>query len=157
MWPVRLVSPSGETNLPEGQGSKKETLQNKHMTRVFIADTRTEERFALSVMMHGLHLEVVGEAADWPTTMELAPACRTEMLVVDWDLLPSSPCEAMEDLRKMCPADMAVILISRLDARQQAALSVGADTFISMGESADRVADRCQSVAASVRPRTVDS
>ncbi len=128
--------------------------KNKRMTRVFIANTRSEERFALNVMMRDLHFDVVGEAADWPTTLEQAPASRTEMLVVDWDLLPSSPSAALDDLRKICPAEMAIVLISRLDARQQAALSAGADMFISKVESADRVADRCLAVAASIRSGT---
>lgn len=129
-------------------------LHTKHMTRVFIADTRTEERFALNLLLRDLHLEVVGEAADWPATLEQAPASGTEMLLVDWELLPSSPNLALEELRKLCPATMAVVLISRFDARQQAALSAGADTFISKGESADRVADRCMAVAASIHSTT---
>lgn len=120
------------------------------MIRVFIANSRTEERFALSVMLRDLDLEVVGEAADWPTTLEQAPISRVEILLVDWDLLPSSPSVAMESLRKICPAEMAIILMSRFDARQQAALSCGADTFISKGESADRVADRFRAVAARI-------
>jgi DNA-binding NarL/FixJ family response regulator len=124
------------------------------MIRVFIADTRSEERFALRAMMRGLDFEVVGEAADWPTTVEQAPASGTEMLVVDWDLLPSDPSAALGDLRKRCQAKMAVVLISRLDARQQAALSSGADMFISKGEGADRLAERCLQVAASIRPET---
>lgn len=127
------------------------------MTRVFIADPRTEERFALNVMMRDLHLEVVGEAADWLTTLEQAPVSETEMLVVDWDLLPHSPVPALECLRKICPAGMAIILISRLDARQQAAVAAGADTFISKGESADSVADRCRAVASSIRSGVVPS
>jgi len=122
------------------------------MTRVFIANARSEERFALSVMLRDLHLEVVGEAADWPTTVERVPASGSEMLLVDWDLLPSAPTGALDDLRRLCPAEMAIILISRLDARQQAAVLAGADTFISKSESADRVAGRCLAVAAGIRP-----
>jgi len=122
------------------------------MTRVFIADTRTDDRFALNVMMRDLHLEVVGEAADWATTLAEAPGSGPEMILVDWDLLPRSPNEALENLRRVCPATMAIVLISRLEARQQAAVSSGADTFISKTETADRVADRCLQIAASIRP-----
>ncbi len=125
------------------------------MTRVFIADPRTEERFALNVMMRDLQLEVVGEAADWLTTLEQAPVSGTEMLIVDWDLLPKTAGPALDSLRKICPAEMAIVLISRLDARQQAAVAAGADTFISKGESADSVADRCRAVAAGIRSGVV--
>jgi DNA-binding NarL/FixJ family response regulator len=72
------------------------------------------------------------------------------MLLIDWDLLPNSPTEALDTLRKACPAALVIILISHLDARQQAALSAGADAFISKGETPERVAERLRSVAAGI-------
>jgi DNA-binding NarL/FixJ family response regulator len=122
-----------------------------NMTRVFIADTRPEERFALQLLLNDLKLEVVGEAADWESTLAQAPANQPEMLLVDWDLLPIRPATALEELRKLCPASMTIVLISRLDARQQAAVSSGADIFISKGEAADRITDCLRNVAADVR------
>jgi DNA-binding NarL/FixJ family response regulator len=65
-------------------------------------------------------------------------------------LLPSAPTAALEELRKACPAALVIILISHLDARQQAALSAGADAFISKGETPERVSERLRMVAASV-------
>ena len=127
------------------------SLNGIHMTRVFIADTRAEERFALNVMMRDLHLEVVGEAEDWETTLAEVPARKTEMLLVDWDLLPSSPSAALDGLRKICPADMAIVLISKFEARQQAALSAGADTFISKAEMHDRMTEHFLAAAAGIR------
>jgi DNA-binding NarL/FixJ family response regulator len=74
------------------------------------------------------------------------------MLLIDWDLLPrTSPSMALDQLRRACPAALVIILISHLDARQQAALSSGADAFISKGETPERVSERLRSVAASVR------
>jgi DNA-binding NarL/FixJ family response regulator len=72
------------------------------------------------------------------------------MLLVDWDLLPSAPIAALEELRKACPEALVIVLISHLDARQQAALSAGADAFISKGETPERVAERLRTVAANV-------
>jgi DNA-binding NarL/FixJ family response regulator len=120
------------------------------MTRVYIADARLEERSALRLVLLDLKMEVVGEATDWPTILTQAPVNRIDMLVVDWDLLPSSPTAALEALRKLCPAALVIVLISHLDARQQAALSAGADAFISKGETPARVAEHLQKVAASV-------
>jgi DNA-binding NarL/FixJ family response regulator len=120
------------------------------MTRVFIADARSEERSALRLLLLDMKMEVVGEAADWPTTLAKASVCQTEMLLVDWDLLPSEPNEALNILRKTCPAALVIVLISHLTARQQAALSAGADAFISKGETPERVADRLRTVAASL-------
>jgi len=120
------------------------------MTRVFLADAKFEERSALRLLLLDLKLEVVGEAADWPTTLAQAPISRTEMLLVDWDLLPNAPTAALDELRKACPAALVIVLISHLDARQQAALSSGADAFISKGEMPERVAERLRIAAASI-------
>jgi hypothetical protein len=69
------------------------------------------------------------------------------MLVVDWDLLPISPGAAVEGLRKLCPASIAIVLVSHLDPHQQSALSAGADVFISRGEMTERVVDRFRAIA----------
>ncbi|MBE3088344.1 MAG: response regulator [Chloroflexi bacterium] len=121
------------------------------MTCVYLADAKPEERSALRRLLLDLKMEVVGEAADWSTTLAQVPVNRTDMLVVDWDLLPSAPDAAVDELRKACPAALVIVLISHLDARQQAALSAGADAFISKGERPERVAERLRLVADSVR------
>jgi DNA-binding NarL/FixJ family response regulator len=74
-------------------------------------------------------------------------------LLVDWDLLPSAPSAAIEELRKTCLTALVIVLISHLDARQQAALSAGADAFISKGEMPERVAERLRNAAASVHDK----
>jgi DNA-binding NarL/FixJ family response regulator len=120
------------------------------MPRVYLADAKLEERSALRLMLLDLKMDVVGEAADWTTTLAQAPVRRADMLLVDWDLLPPEPNAALDTLRKACPAALVIILISQLDARQQAALSAGADAFISKGETPERVAERLRLAAASV-------
>ncbi len=122
------------------------------MTRVYVADARPEERSALRLLLLDLKMEVVGEAADWFTTLVEVPISQVDMLLVDWDLLPeNAPNVALDGLRKACPSALVVVLISHLDARKQAALSVGADIFISKGETPERVAERLRIAAASVR------
>ena len=123
------------------------------MTRVYLADAKSEERSALRLLILDLKMEVVGEAADWLTTLAQVPISRTDILLVEWDLLPSEPSTALEELRKACPAALVIVLISHLDARQQAALSVGADAFISKGETPERVAERLRTVAATALKR----
>ncbi|MBI5934125.1 MAG: response regulator [Chloroflexi bacterium] len=123
------------------------------MTRVFLADALPEERSALRQLLLDLKMQVVGEAGDWPTTLAQAPMNRVDMLLVDWELLPNSPTAALNELRKACPAALVIILISHLDARHQAALSAGADAFISKGETPERVAERLRLAAASLRTK----
>jgi len=120
------------------------------MIRAYIADARPEERSALRLLLLDLKMEVVGEAADWSTLLAQVPICRIDILLVDWDLFPSEPSAAVKELRKVCPAALVIVLISHLDARHQAALSAGADAFISKGEMPDRVAERLRAVAAGI-------
>ena len=120
------------------------------MTRVYLADGRPEERSALRLVLLDLKMEVIGEAADWATTLAEAPTRRTDILLIDSELLPSFSGGAIADLRKACPAALVVVLISHLDARAQAALSAGADAFISKTETPDRLAYHLRTVAASI-------
>lgn len=143
-----------ETDTPQTQDVSGEfVLYHDYMTRVYVADALTEERSALRLMLLDLNMVVAGEAADWTTALAQAPASFIDMLLIDWGLLPrTSPTAALQELRRACPAALVIVLISHLDARQQAALSSGADAFISKGETPERVAERLRSVAANVHP-----
>jgi len=140
-----------ETNIPRSMDVAGEcSLYYEYMTRIYLADSQFEERSALRLLLLDLKMEVVGESADWSTTLAQAPISQADMLLVDWELLPNLPTAALGKLRKACPAALVIILISHLDARQQAALSTGADAFISKGEMPERVAERLRNVAASL-------
>jgi DNA-binding NarL/FixJ family response regulator len=122
----------------------------KHMTRVYVANANADERSALILLLLDMPMEIAGEAADWPTTLAQAPLSHADMLLVDWAIIPGVSSAALEALRQACPAGLVIILISQLDARQQAALSAGADAFISKDEAPDRVAERLRIAAAGV-------
>ena len=122
------------------------------MTRVYLADSLLDERSALRLVLLDLKMKVVGEAADWPTTLADAPATRLDMLLIDWDLLPIDlGMQALAKLRAACSTAIVVVLISLRDVRQQAALSAGADAFISKSESPERVASHLRLAAARVQ------
>ena len=121
------------------------------MTRVYVADARPEERSALRLLLLDLKMEVVGEAADWFTALVQVPTSRVDMLLVDWDLIPNNaPDVALAGFRKACPSALVVVLISHLESLKQAALSIGADVFISKGETPERVAEHLRTAAASI-------
>jgi DNA-binding NarL/FixJ family response regulator len=127
-------------------------MYHEPMIRVYLADAQPEERSALRLLLLDLAMEVVGEAADWPTTLAQAPTTGLEMLLVDWDLLPVDlGVQSLAELRLACPNAIVVVLISHLDARHQAALSAGADAFISKGEIPERVVERLRAAAERVR------
>jgi DNA-binding NarL/FixJ family response regulator len=120
------------------------------MKRVYLADSQYDERRAFRLLFQDLKMKVVGEAADWLTALAQAPATRPDILMVDWGLVAARSGANLAELRKACPAAMVIVLISHLSAREQAALSAGADAFISKGETSDRVAERLRDAVASI-------
>jgi DNA-binding NarL/FixJ family response regulator len=121
------------------------------MTRVYVADARPEECSALRLLILDLKMEVAGEATDWFTTLVQAPISKADILLVDWDLLPNNaPNVAVDGFRKACPSMLVAVLISHQNAHKQAALSIGADIFISKDETPERVAENLRTVAASI-------
>lgn len=98
-------------------------------------------------------MQVVGEAADWATVLATAPTSRPDLVVVDWDLVANESGEALPILRQACPGAVVIVLISHLDPRHQAALSAGADTFISKGETSELVAARMRDAVTSLHSR----
>jgi len=123
------------------------------MTRVYLADALLDERSALRLVLLDLAMEVVGEAADWPTTLANAPATRLDMLLLEWNLLPIDlGMQALAALRVACPNAIVIVLISHLEeARRRAALSAGADAFISKSDTPERVALHLRLAAARVQ------
>ena len=120
------------------------------MTRVYLADAKPEERSALRLLLLDLRMQIVGEATDWATVVAEVPSRSTDMLLVEWSLLTGVPQKALFELREACPAALVIILLSPLEAHEQAALSAGADAFISRGESPERVAERLRAFAEKV-------
>ncbi|HJW90220.1 MAG TPA: response regulator [Anaerolineales bacterium] len=123
------------------------------MKRVYLADSQSDERLAFRLILQDLNMLIVGEAADWPTALAQAPATSPDMLMVDWGLVAAGAGADLSELRMACPAAVVIVLISHLSAREQAALSAGADAFISKGETSDRVAERLREAVASIRSR----
>ncbi len=121
------------------------------MLRVYVANAQPEERAAFCLLLLDLKMKVVGESSDWPTTLAQAPDTQFNMLLVDADLLPSEFAMGIAELRRLCLYEFFVVLVSQLDARQQAAFSAGADDFISKTEVPKRMVDRLQLAAKSMR------
>jgi len=120
------------------------------MKRVYLADSQSDERLAFRLILQDLNVQVVGEAADWPTALAQAPATRPDMLMVDWGLVAAGSDASLAELRMACPAAVVIVLISHLSARDQAALSAGADAFISKNETSFQVAERLREAVASI-------
>ena len=120
------------------------------MTRVFIANPNVDECSALRLMLQNLRMEVVGDALDWTALIASVPVTKPDILLVDWELLPDDPAAHISALRRACSNPFFTVLTSYLDARQQAAIAVGADAFISKFEAPNRLADRLLVIAKSL-------
>ena len=128
-------------------------LYYESMTRIFLADSQTTERFALRLLlMDFLKMEVVGESANWSITLALAPIRRTDMLLVDWNLLPNLANVALEKLRENCLALRVIVLIGHSSARLEAALASGGFTFIIKDEAPDLIIEHLRAAAAGLPP-----
>ena len=121
------------------------------MTRVYLASAMTLERSALRLMLLDLNMEIAGEGAEWSTTLAQTPICRTDILMMDWEVFSAVPNTALDELRKACSKALVVIVIGSLMNRQRAALSTGADFFISKSELPERVAEHLRAAAAKIR------
>lgn len=139
-----------EMNIPQPMDAAGKNRQyDEYMTRLYLSNATPEESSAFRLMLLDTTLEVVGEAADWFTTVVEVPISHVDMLLLDWDMLPiNSPGAALNELRMVCPSTLIVIFISEQDAQKQAALSIAADMFITKGETPKRIAERLEVVAA---------
>ncbi len=67
---LRRLPQVAENNTPLAQGAPGECLlYDECMTRVYLADAVPDERSALRLLLLDLKMDVVGEAADWATTL----------------------------------------------------------------------------------------
>jgi DNA-binding NarL/FixJ family response regulator len=122
------------------------------MTRVYVATAKPEERAALRLMLLDLDMQVVGEAADWFTTLAQAPSTNFNLLLIDWDMLPMNAATGLQELRRTSTTyAIIVVLTGRLDPAKQAALAEGPDIFfISKSEIPDRMAEKLQSLVENI-------
>jgi two-component system, NarL family, nitrate/nitrite response regulator NarP len=121
------------------------------MIRILLAAPQPDMHKALRLLVLDLGMEVVGEASDWSTTITTATDTQPDMVVLDWDLMPLGSDNTLAQLREASIAAVVIVLISHLDARNQAAMLAGADIFISKGEAPNRVAERILAAAKKIR------
>jgi DNA-binding NarL/FixJ family response regulator len=121
------------------------------MIRVYLADAMSHERSALRLMLLDMNMEIAGEADNWSTALAETPIRHTDILIVDWELLLGLSNIRLEEMRKACPKALIILLIGHQAARQQAALSAGADMFISKSETPERVVEHLRTATAIIR------
>ena len=104
------------------------------MKRVFIADARFNERSDLRLLLVDIAMQVVGEAAGWPSVLTFGPTTHPDVVVVDWGLISTRCVAAMRELRKAYPSAVLMIVPGHMDAQQRSKLIAGTDEFIDKGQ-----------------------
>jgi DNA-binding NarL/FixJ family response regulator len=98
--------------------------------RVIVADDQMEVRSAIRLLLEEkAGIQVVGEASDSETLMQLVIAAQPEVVILDWELAEAKPGEAMSVLRVANPHLPVIVLSSRPQVRD-AALKAGARVFV---------------------------
>jgi len=105
---------------------------------ILIADDQPKVRLGLRVLLERLSgLKVVGEAVDVEELLAQAQVCP-HVVLLDWELPGLRARPVLSTLRGICP-DVAVIALSGRPEARQAALSAGADAFVSKGDPPERL------------------
>jgi len=117
------------------------------MTNVFLADSQPEDRSVIRGIVEGLKMNVVGDVDNWEALLTQVQNSNSDLLLVDWGLINPKSGATLDQLRKVCPQTVAIILISAMDVDEQAAHSAGVNAFISKNETANQVANLIKKAA----------
>ena len=108
---------------------------------VLIADDQPQVRSALRLLlMQRTEPVTVEEAADLAELRELRCTEPPDLVLLDWELPDQGGCAALEQVRAAWP-QATVIVLSGLPESRQAALSAGADAFVSKGDPPEQLID----------------
>jgi DNA-binding NarL/FixJ family response regulator len=118
------------------------------MTQVYIADAQVMERSAFRLLLKELKMSVTGEAGDWATALADVPVKRPEMVIVEWDILPSHSAADLAKLREVSSQTMIIILVYNfLSIAKRSELSPQVDIFMSKLDSPQKISQLIQTAA----------
>jgi len=107
--------------------------------RILIADGQSKVRFALRLLLgRRAEDEVVGEVAHAGELLPQIEATHPDLLLLDWELSGLSPDDSMNALREALP-NLGVVVLSGRPETCQAALTAGADAFVSKTDPPERL------------------
>jgi len=107
--------------------------------RLLLADDETRVRFALRVLLlHRSGIDLVGEASNAAELLETLSRESPDVVLLDWELPGSSGSQLLRDMRSIRPR-LPIIALSGRPENQLAALSAGADAFVSKADPPERL------------------
>jgi len=116
--------------------------------RVLLADDQSKVRSALRLLLEQQPgLSVVSEAVEAEDLLAQVEASQPDLVLLDWELPGLRADDRLSALRRLCPRLKVIALSGRPEARQ-AALTAGADAFVSKGEPPERLLTTLRAVGA---------
>jgi DNA-binding NarL/FixJ family response regulator len=107
--------------------------------RILLADAQPKVRFALRVLLEREPgLAIVGEASDGDDLLRGVARMLPDVVLLGWELPGLVTTDAVSLLRGAHP-DVLVIALSVRSETRSAALSAGADAFVSKGDPPERL------------------
>jgi DNA-binding NarL/FixJ family response regulator len=107
--------------------------------RILLADNRVKVRFALSALLtQRSHLQIVGEAVDAVDLLEQVSANCPDIVLLDWRIATQVTDDLIAAVKGSCPHSQVIVLSGRPEAKG-AALTAGADYFVSKAEPPERL------------------
>ncbi len=107
--------------------------------RVLLADDQSKVRSALRLLLEQEpELSVVDEATDADELLAQAGTAYPDIVLLDWELPGTPRHDLLSALRARCPHLKVIALSGRPEARG-AALTAGADAFVSKGDPPERL------------------
>jgi DNA-binding NarL/FixJ family response regulator len=112
--------------------------------RVLVADNDPRVRAAINMFFKcEPELSIVGESTNASSFLAQAKALRPDLVLIDWEL-PGSSVTVLIEWLKEAEKPAKIIVLSKRPEREQEALAVGADAFISKTRPADSLIDTLQ-------------
>lgn len=106
---------------------------------IFLADAQPKVRFGLRVLLERRSgLEVLGEAANADDLLDQVGGGCPDLVLLSWELPGRDGVDLVSALRKACPSLRVIAISGRPEARQ-AALSAGADAFVSKADPPEQL------------------
>ena len=120
------------------------------MVHTLLVDANPDERSALGLMLKDLRVMDVHEVADWQSALAEASTSQPDLILVDFELLPSEAEAALESLREVCPGVMILLLLGHLDPRWLDHQTLKVNGRLSKDDSSELVFERLSAVVRSL-------
>jgi two-component system response regulator DesR len=119
--------------------------------RVLLADDQPRVRSALRLLLDQQPgIEVVAETAEAEGLLSQVEDTRPDLILLDWEL-PGLSVNGWFSSLRACHPDLKVIVLSGRPEARRAALSTGADAFVSKVEPPEHLLEALRAVGAEMK------